>query len=295
MVVICPKCKIKLKVDEAKLSPEGSKFKCPKCSAVLIVKKPVPQVKKTLDSGKILVAHSNPESLQMISSLLVDNGYSVITAADGIDAMVKALKEYPFLAITEVALPKIYGFEVCKRLKGRAETKELKFILIPSIYDKTRYRREPVSLYGADEYIEEFDLATQLIDRINKLRGIQEEEKPEAKEPPVKETPAPTRPQPEVEPVVKEAVPPQAAVSTDERVEKAKRLARTIINDIYLYNSAKVDDSIRNNTFYSAFTSELKEGQKLYENRIPQEIRDISNFYKEAIENFIAAKKKTLG
>jgi len=77
-------------------------------------------------------------------------------------------------------------------------------------------------------------------------------------------------------------------------IEKAKRLARTIINDIYLYNSAKVEDSIRNNNFYNVFTSEIKEGLKLYENRIPQDVRNISDFFREAVENFLAAKKKTL-
>jgi len=46
VVVVCPKCKTKLKVDDAKLSPQGSRFKCPKCSTVLAVKKPVVQEKK---------------------------------------------------------------------------------------------------------------------------------------------------------------------------------------------------------------------------------------------------------
>ncbi|MDA8432299.1 MAG: zinc-ribbon domain-containing protein, partial [Nitrospiraceae bacterium] len=147
MVVGCPKCKVRLKVDETKLSPEGSRFKCPKCATVLVVKKPAAPQKKTLESGKILIGHSNQDTLKKIADLLTGQGYRVITATDGIDVMVKALKELPFLSIVEVALPKIYGFEVCKRLKMRAETKEMKFILMPSIYDKTKYRRDPVSLY----------------------------------------------------------------------------------------------------------------------------------------------------
>ena len=60
----------------------------------------------------------------------------------------------------------------------------------------------------------------------------------------------------------------------DAAIEKARRLSRTIIDDIYLYNSAKVMDAIRNGNFYAVFAPELKEGQKLYENRIPQEIRN---------------------
>jgi predicted Zn finger-like uncharacterized protein len=292
VVVICPKCKVRLKVDESKLSPEGSRFKCPKCSAVLLVKRPAAKPKKTLDDRKILVAHSNPETLRTIVSLLSGHGYHVVTAADGIDMMVKALKEYPFLSIVEVALPKIYGFEICKRLKMRAETKGMKFILVPSIYDKTRYRREPVSLYGADDYIEDHDLSTQLLDKIDRLAGLLGEEK-------LEKPPRPDAGRPEVKgPEVKGETVAKEPVSTpgvsEEKVEKAKRLARTIINDIYLYNSAKLDESVRNNNFYTVFAPDLKEGKKLYDQRILPEVRLIADFYKEAIENFISTRKKAL-
>lgn len=307
MVVTCPKCKIKLKVDETKLSPEGSKFKCPKCSTVLVVKRPEAQAPKSLNGNTVLVAHTNPALLQTMVSLLSGAGFSVITANDGIDLMVKALKEFPFLGIIEVALPKIYGFEVCKRLKSRVETRDMKFILIPAIHDKTKYRREPTSLYGADDYIEEFDVPVHLLSKINVLRGIPEEEKaaepppkPQPKDIPLKsEEPAPKVP-PRQEPVsrpvaeIKRPAPAAEQQGPDERIEKARRLARTIVNDIYLYNTAKVDSAIRSGEFYAAFAAEIKEGKKLYDGRIPQEVRQVQDYYREAIDNFIAAKKGAL-
>lgn len=294
VIVICPKCKIRLKVDETRLLPQGSRFKCPKCSTVLSVKKPSIE-KKRLDSSKILIAHSNPAIIEKISSILREQNYKIITSGDGIDAMVKSLKEYPFLSIVEVILPKIYGFEVCKRLKSRPETKDMKFILITSVYDKAKYRREPASLYGADEYIEDHQLSTELIKKIDQLRGLTEKETQKIIQPPF-EMPEPKepekveKPEQEVKPAIKEAI-----VPLDEKIEKARRLARTIINDIHLYNSAKAEESIRNDNFPSVFASELTEGRKLYKNRISTEIRDQSDFYAEAIENFISAKKKASG
>ena len=53
-------------------------------------------------------------------------------------------------------------------------------------------------------------------------------------------------------------------------------------------------ESIKNGNFYAVFAPELKEGQKLYENRIAQEIRDRGNYYRDTIEEFIAKKKKEL-
>jgi len=292
VVVVCPKCKIRLKVDEGKLKVEGSRFKCPKCSTFLLVKKPVAVTKKAMDNNKVLISHSNPAVINEITSLLTKNGYHTITATDGIDAMVKAIKELPFLTIIEVSLPKIYGFEVCKRLKLRAETKEMKFMLVTSAYDKKRYKREPASLYDADEYIEDHQISELLVDKINKIKGIKPEEKEERLEKPPEE--------PVIEKIEQKAevqIKPEAIAGKplfDEKTERAKRLARTIMSDIYLYNSAKADESIRNNNFYFIFAAEIKEGLKLYENRISQEIRAQGDFFREAIENFIANKKKIL-
>lgn len=318
MVVSCPKCKIKLKVADEKLTPEGIRFKCPKCSAVLLVKKPAVQIKPL--EGKVIVAHEDPAIVEKMSDFLAKKGYTVITSNDGIDTMIKAIKELPFLALLDVALPKIYGFELCKRLKERPETKDIKVILICSIYDKTRYRREPNSLHGADDYIEEHHIEDLLMEKIEALQGIKEKreevierpkepvpEKPQPKPQPFAGTPSkieahpplaelkpaiPSRPEikPAVKPEIKQEIKPKA----DETVEKAKRLARTIIADIYLYSSTKMEEAIKKNTFYTEFASDIKEGTKLYNGRVSQEVKNKGDFFREAIENFIENKKKTI-
>lgn len=309
MVVACPKCKTKLKVDETRLSPAGSRFKCPRCATVLLVKKPAAApARKELDKKLVLVAHEKPELVQRISTLLQRNGYRVTTSADGIDVMVKALKDLPAFAIVEVALPKIYGFEICKRLKSRPETKEMKVILVPSIHDRSKYRRDPSSLYGADEYLEEHHIESDLMQKVNKLAGVAVEEpevpKPPAMEPEQKTPQAPSAAQQapagaaaepsKIKIVVPEKKPEPAPVAPaeGEDVERARRLSRTILNDIYLYNVAKVDEAIRNNEFEKVFSSELKEGLKLYDNRIPPDTKKKGDFFRETLTTFLASKKK---
>jgi predicted Zn finger-like uncharacterized protein len=297
VVVACPKCKVRLKVDEAKLRPQGSRFKCPRCSSILLVKKPVVQAKKNLDGRKIIVAHSRPEIRDLTASLLKNKGYDVVAAADGIDFMVRALRELPFLSVVEEALPKIYGLEACKRLKARPETKEMKFILVSAVDDKAKYGREPVSLYGADDYVEEHDLEAYLMGKVDALQGVLAEAKTkESAEAPSPSADSSTAQQQEIQgiaPVAKKVAAASAPELSEEAIERARRLARTIINDIYLYNAAKVDEAIRRNNFYVVFAAEIKDGQKLYETRIPQEIRNIKDFYRETIDNFLAAREKT--
>jgi predicted Zn finger-like uncharacterized protein len=293
VVVICPKCKIRLKVDDGKLTEKGSRFKCPKCSTVLLVKKPQPVVEKPVDALKILVAHSNHTIMNEITALLRKNGYQIITATDGIDAMVKSIKELPFLAVLEVSLPKIYGFEVCKRLKGRIETKAMKSILVSSPYDKERYKRDPESLYEADDYMEEHRISDLLIDSINSLLH-KEPKKPETIPQQPVETPTTQKPEMKTEPPIQSEVKPVPTPAAGETIERAQRLARTILSDIYLYNTAKAEEAIKNETFSSVFAAELREGLKLYETRISAQVRAQGDFFKDVMRDFIENKKKAL-
>jgi predicted Zn finger-like uncharacterized protein len=292
VVVICPKCKTKLKVNEGKISEGGSRFKCPKCSTVLLVKKPASVPQKPVNNVKVIVAHSNPSTVNQLVAILNENGYQTTTSSDGIEAMVKAIKELPFLMILEVSLPKIYGFEVCKRLKLRPEAKGMKFILVSSTYDSRKYKREPQSLYEADDYIEEHRLSELLIDSINRINRKEADQKKDILQKPAEnqlERKSDEESRPEIKP---ESKPPEQ--SGDEKIERAKRLARAIVSDIYLYNIPKAEAAIKNDTFYSAFASEIREGLKLYENRIAKEVRDRGDFFRDTIREFTENKKKVL-
>ena len=300
MVVICPKCKVRLKVADEKIAPEGTRFKCPKCSTVLLVKRPAARL-QPLDKAKVLVAHEEPSIMEKITTILTANGYKVIPAKDGIEAMVNATREMPFVAVLGVSIPKIYGFEVCKRLKGRPETKDMKIILIPSVYDMTRYRREPESLHDADDYIEEHLIEGSLIKKIEALKGVPQKEsagpsvdtgkiRREAREITETEKERATR----AKKVLQQPFDETTQKEKGGEIERAKRLARTIIADIYLYSKAKMDDAIRKDSFHKTFASELKEGAKLYEKRVPAEIRGIGDFFNEAINNFIEKRRREI-
>ena len=76
--------------------------------------------------------------------------------------------------------------------------------------------------------------------------------------------------------------------------EKAKRFARIVISDIALYNEELVVEGIENNTFYDILKTEIEEGRELYAQRIPLHIIEKTNYYNEAIENFIKKRKENV-
>ena len=66
---------------------------------------------------KILVTEDSPTILAVIKDILEKEGYSVIAAVDGQEALEKAKQEKPDLIILDLMLPKVDGYKVCAMLK----------------------------------------------------------------------------------------------------------------------------------------------------------------------------------
>jgi len=65
--------------------------------------------------------------------------------------------------------------------------------------------------------------------------------------------------------------------------EQAKRLARTILSDILLYNQAKVKEGIEKDSLFDVLSEELAEGRKYYESMVETPLRQSTNFFNEAV------------
>ena len=65
--------------------------------------------------------------------------------------------------------------------------------------------------------------------------------------------------------------------------DEAKRLARTILSDILLYNQAKVKERIEKDTLFDVLSEELAEGRKYYESMVDASLRQGTNFFNEAV------------
>jgi CheY-like chemotaxis protein len=228
-------------------------------------------------AGKILIAHPDPQAVNMLKFVLMGADYAVISAQDGVEAMVKALKERPAAIVVDVRLPKIHGVEVMKRLKTRPETEGIQVILTG-----TKAEAEVPPIRGAAGYIHQDRLQQGLVEAIRQALAAPPEEPREAA--PEAGTAEPSAPA--------QAAP---APPADAGVQRAQRFSRTVLADIELYNVEKVDQSIRQGSFEQVFAKEIQEGRKLYEMRIPEEVREKGDYYEEAVRNFLEKKRKQLG
>jgi len=71
-----------------------------------------------------------------------------------------------------------------------------------------------------------------------------------------------------------------ALISTN---EQARRLARTILSDILLYNQAKVKEGIEKDSLFDVLSEEPAEGRKYYESMVEIALRQSTNFFNEAV------------
>jgi hypothetical protein len=76
--------------------------------------------------------------------------------------------------------------------------------------------------------------------------------------------------------------------------EAAKRLARTIISDITLYNKEKVLEGLENDNLFEVLKNELDQGRRVYESRVSPEVLKSSNFYDLAIVDIMVQQAKDM-
>lgn len=81
---------------------------------------------------KILVVEDTPSELRLVTHILDENGYIVIGVTDASTALNKAIEQKPDVIVTDVVMPGMSGFELCRRLKNNLETKKLPVIICSS-------------------------------------------------------------------------------------------------------------------------------------------------------------------
>lgn len=101
--------------------------------------------------SKIMLVEDDVALRDIYSSRFEAEGYKVVTAADGEEALTIAVKEKPDLILLDVMMPKISGFDVLDILRNTPETKTTK-IIVMSALSQTADMEKGKSL-GADEYL----------------------------------------------------------------------------------------------------------------------------------------------
>lgn len=119
---------------------------------------------------RVLVAEDTTAIRAVLAFMLRSRGYEVEEAANGREALDRALAQPPDLVLLDVLMPLMNGFEVCARLKSEPATRDVPILILTSVArDSGKDDAHWKKTSGADEFMVKPFKAHDLLDRIERL------------------------------------------------------------------------------------------------------------------------------
>lgn len=88
-------------------------------------------------TGRVLVVDDDERNRKLLSRFLAAKGFAVREANDGIEALEAVSSEHPDAILLDVMMPRLDGFEVCRRLKSNPETAHIPVLLVTMLSDRS--------------------------------------------------------------------------------------------------------------------------------------------------------------
>jgi len=100
---------------------------------------------------KILLVEDDKSLREIYGVRLLAEGYDIVSAGDGEEALAMAIKDRPALIVSDVMMPKISGFDMLDILRSTTETKDIKIIMMTALSSEDQRKRG--EQLGADRYL----------------------------------------------------------------------------------------------------------------------------------------------
>lgn len=121
---------------------------------------------------KILIVDDNIPNLELLQAYLEDTDCIIEQAEDGHEALEKIASDMPDLVILDVMMPKISGFEVCKRLKNDPKTADMPIIMVTALSEMGDIERAIDC--GTDDFLSKPVNRIELLVRVKTMLRIKD-------------------------------------------------------------------------------------------------------------------------
>ena len=115
----------------------------------------------------ILVVDDNAQNLELIQAYLEDVECRTISAHDGVEALEAVARTKPDLVLLDVMMPKMSGFEVCRRLKNNPDTGDIPVIMVTALNEFGDIERGIDS--GTDDFVSKPVNRLELLTRVRTM------------------------------------------------------------------------------------------------------------------------------
>jgi signal transduction histidine kinase len=137
---------------------------------VLKVQEQAAQTERSPAPARILVVDDTPEIQELLQIHLETEGYQVLVAGNGQEALAAVAAEAPDLILLDVLMPVMDGYEVCRRLKADEETAFIPIVILTALQDLS-HRLRGIEL-GADDFLTKPFNHLELLTRVRSLLRV---------------------------------------------------------------------------------------------------------------------------
>jgi CheY-like chemotaxis protein len=123
-----------------------------------------------ISDSRILVVDDNAQNLELLLACLEPLECKLSTAVDGVEAMEKVRSVNPDLILLDVMMPRMSGFEVCRKLKSDPATRDIPIIMVTALNELSDIERGVES--GTDDFISKPVNRLELLTRVKSLLRV---------------------------------------------------------------------------------------------------------------------------
>src|SRR5438045_531763 len=130
----------------------------------------LPNNESFLPQSTVLIVDDNPQNVELLTAFLEALPVKLITAGDGVEALEKVKQHNPDLILLDIMMPRMSGFQVCRRLKGDPGTKDIQILMVTALNELGDI--EQASECGTDDFVSKPVNKLELLTRVKSLLRV---------------------------------------------------------------------------------------------------------------------------
>jgi len=123
-----------------------------------------------LPQSTVLIVDDNQQNVELLQAFLESLPVRLVTASDGIEALEKVEQHHPDLILLDIMMPRMSGFQVCRKLKSDAKTRDIQILMVTALNELGDI--EEATDCGTDDFVSKPVNKFELLTRVKSLLRV---------------------------------------------------------------------------------------------------------------------------
>jgi CheY-like chemotaxis protein len=132
--------------------------------------RPDPSSDTFLPQSTVLIVDDNPQNVELLQAFLESLPVKIVTASDGVEALEKVEEHKPDLILLDIMMPRLSGFQVCRRIKEDPKTRDIQVLMVTALNELGDI--EQATECGTDDFVSKPVNKFELLTRVKSLLRV---------------------------------------------------------------------------------------------------------------------------